>query len=211
MGDDLQIPNAASVSTPPQAKVIGALHALVMGVMASLCELAIIIATTHEHAHGRLSTEVWVGAVLVPALGPLIGKARGKVPGPTVLALGGALAQIAQRTGKLAALLGLATVLQLSLQGCAGQQLPPDAVPRARALVHDMAKPIAAATPRLNRVGDAIAALCRPPEPALPPQTCADLAADFDAGTGWIDGVQSAIVQLDAALAVIEALERLRQ
>lgn len=88
------------MSTPPPPsilpteRIISAWGAVALSLMASLTELAIIGATTYEHAHGRLSTELWIGAVLVPALGPLMGRARGKIPGASIAVVGSAVTTV---------------------------------------------------------------------------------------------------------------------
>jgi hypothetical protein len=194
----------AVAHVPPEVRVINAWQTFTLSVMASMAELAVIAATTYEHAHDRLSTELWVGAVLVPALGPLIGRARGKLPSPTVLALGAILATVAQRVGKL--VLPLALVGAWLLQGCGSASIPPSLVRDARKAASGMAEPLRKATPRLNAVGSVLAAACGE-QPLIPAAQCDIAVPAFNEAAAQVAELQALLVQLDTVLAVIEAAQ----
>jgi len=99
VSDELRPPPLprSSGELPPEVRVISARGQVALSLMASLTEIAIVAATWWEHAHGRYPTELWTAVVLVPAIGPLVGKARGKIPGPTIAVLGSAIAAVLQR------------------------------------------------------------------------------------------------------------------
>lgn len=105
----------------------------------------------------------------------------------------------------------LALVLASCGVGCAGARLPPSLVPQARGALEQAAAPLRDAAPKVNKAGAVLAALCAPTtppsSPVLPPDTCAVLVDGFNAGATALGNVQAAIVGVDAALAVIEAVQ----
>lgn len=77
-------------SAPPEVRVISAWGNVVLQLMAYVTEILVLGATTWEHAHGRLGTELWIATAIAPLIGPGIAKARGRVPGSTLgMLLGG--------------------------------------------------------------------------------------------------------------------------